>query len=222
MTGQRKMFEEWFADYHEAACRDFGGIDCTDPKGIADAAWQACLAAQPAPQRVAVPHEDMVREIIRESMLDVIRRLNQNPYSLTKQECISEIRAMLSATPQPDGDAHLCLSCKRYNKTCPLDGFDTVSACVEYRPMAPQPDGVGDVPDGCGWVFCTADFSLQAAGKSKTGSAMLVRDQAGRAWWNKLSDEAQEVVPLYMSGEGITVADAIADAVSRALLAKGV
>ena len=84
---------------NESLAADFA---CALASGLHD-----MLAAQPAPQRVAVPDEDMVREIIRESMLDVIRRLNQNPYSLTKQECISEIRAMLSAAParphQPDG-----------------------------------------------------------------------------------------------------------------------
>lgn len=40
----------------------------------------------------------------REALLDVIRRLNSNPYSLTKSECISEIESMLEAAPQPEAD----------------------------------------------------------------------------------------------------------------------
>ncbi|RMC99933.1 hypothetical protein EAY64_06405 [Aquitalea palustris] len=56
----------------------------------------------------------------------------------------TKLYACSIAALQPDGDAHLCPTCQRYNKTCPLDGFDTVTACVEYRPTVPQPDGVGD------------------------------------------------------------------------------
>jgi hypothetical protein len=34
-------FEAWYAEYHKEACDLYGGIDCTDPKGIAQAAWDA-------------------------------------------------------------------------------------------------------------------------------------------------------------------------------------
>jgi hypothetical protein len=40
----RKAFEMWYDRYHTEACKQYGGIDCTDPKGIADAAWQAAHA----------------------------------------------------------------------------------------------------------------------------------------------------------------------------------
>jgi transcription elongation factor Elf1 len=30
-------FEAWYAEYHKEACDLYGGIDCTDPKGIAQA-----------------------------------------------------------------------------------------------------------------------------------------------------------------------------------------
>ncbi len=39
---QREQFEQWFARYHEEACSQYGGIDCTNPKGIAGDAWEAC------------------------------------------------------------------------------------------------------------------------------------------------------------------------------------
>jgi hypothetical protein len=45
-------FEKWFAGYHEEACKQFGGIDCTNPKGIAEDAWNAARA--PAQQAVSL------------------------------------------------------------------------------------------------------------------------------------------------------------------------
>lgn len=39
----REAFEAWFAKYHESSCAEYGGLDCTNPKGIADDAWQAAL-----------------------------------------------------------------------------------------------------------------------------------------------------------------------------------
>ncbi|OBU86702.1 hypothetical protein [Chromobacterium subtsugae] len=68
---------------------------------------------QPAP---AVPDDGAVRE----TLLNVIRRLNQNPYSLTKIECIREVEAMLAAAPQPltctcpSGDGSLRWPCPRH------------------------------------------------------------------------------------------------------------
>lgn len=47
---EREAFEAWFDDYYDKACAEFGGIDCTDPKGIAEAAWQA-RASLPTPQQ---------------------------------------------------------------------------------------------------------------------------------------------------------------------------
>ena len=47
---EREAFEAWFDDYYDKACAEFGGIDCTDPKGIAEDAWQA-RASLPAPQQ---------------------------------------------------------------------------------------------------------------------------------------------------------------------------
>lgn len=48
---EREAFEAWFDDYYNKACAEFGGIDCTDPKGIAEDAWQAGRASLPAPQQ---------------------------------------------------------------------------------------------------------------------------------------------------------------------------
>lgn len=40
----RAAFEQWYANYHDDACDNHGGIDCTNPKGIAEDAWQAAIA----------------------------------------------------------------------------------------------------------------------------------------------------------------------------------
>lgn len=40
----REAFEAWYDRYHTDACERFGGIDCSDPKGVAEEAWQAAQA----------------------------------------------------------------------------------------------------------------------------------------------------------------------------------
>lgn len=46
-------FETWFAKYHDDACREYGGLDCTNPKGIAEEAWDAALSAKTQADPVA-------------------------------------------------------------------------------------------------------------------------------------------------------------------------
>ncbi|WP_052236186.1 hypothetical protein [Bordetella avium] len=41
---ERAAFEKWYARYAEEACREYGGLDITNPKGTADEAWQARAA----------------------------------------------------------------------------------------------------------------------------------------------------------------------------------
>lgn len=73
----------------------------------------------------------------------------------------------------------------------------------------------GQMPIPEGWCFMSADFSLQAAGKSGFGGVMLVRDLAGKEAWHALSEEEQEIEPLYIGGEGRTVLEAIVNAAGR-------
>lgn len=40
----REAFEAWYDRYFTEACERFGGIDCSDPKGLAEDAWQAAQA----------------------------------------------------------------------------------------------------------------------------------------------------------------------------------
>lgn len=55
VADERAAFERWFDEYHNNACDEFGGIDGTNPKGIAEDAWQGAilaLAAQPEQAKV--------------------------------------------------------------------------------------------------------------------------------------------------------------------------
>lgn len=66
-----------------------------------------------------------------------------------------------------------------------------------------------------GWCFLTADFSMQAAGKRKTGSVMFVRDSENREKWHKLDDDLKETddcPELYITGQGETIEEAIINA----------
>ena len=79
-------------------------------------------------------------------------------------------------------------------------------AAIAALEAEPQPA----IPEG--WGFSSADFSLQASGVSEFGGVMLIRTGADRADWHALTDEQREVIPLYVSGTGRTVAEAIASA----------
>ena len=79
-------------------------------------------------------------------------------------------------------------------------------AAIAALQAEPQPA----IPEG--WGFSSADFSLQASGVSEFGGVMLIRTGADRADWRSLTDEQREVIPLYVSGTGRTVAEAIASA----------
>jgi hypothetical protein len=74
------------------------------------------------------------------------------------------------------------------------------------------------IPEG--WRFYTADFSMQATGKRNCGSVMLIRDEKGVAEWHKLPDDLKESddgPPLYLSGTGKTLQEAIKKASARAI-----
>ena len=51
----REAFEAWFSKYHDEACREWGGIDCTNPKGVAEEAWQAASSALTTPVELPEP-----------------------------------------------------------------------------------------------------------------------------------------------------------------------
>jgi hypothetical protein len=77
------------------------------------------------------------------------------------------------------------------------------------------------IPEG--WRFYTADFSMQATGKRNCGSVMLIRDEKGVAEWHKLPadlKESDDGPPLYLSGTGKTLQEAIEEASARAIEAK--
>jgi hypothetical protein len=60
-----------------------------------------------------------------------------------------------------------------------------------------------------GWRFYIADFSIV----DRKGSAMLSRDEKGTKSWHKLDDAGKENTPLFLTGYGATVNEAIDDAI---------
>lgn len=63
-----------------------------------------------------------------------------------------------------------------------------------------------------GWVLCTADASFQSSDPRRQLSVLLIRDPAGKAKWHELSEEEMEATPLYWTGVGMTINEAIRNA----------
>lgn len=73
------------------------------------------------------------------------------------------------------------------------------------------------VPNG--WLFYTADFSINAKDPSRNGSVMFVRDALNLKAWHAIPDyikESENAPPLYIVGYGKTLESAFADARKRA------
>jgi len=66
-----------------------------------------------------------------------------------------------------------------------------------------------------GWCFLSADFSSQAMGKNCYGTVIFIRDDDQRLLWHDLSEEDKEKIPLYVEGNGVTIAEAIEEAEAR-------
>ena len=75
-----------------------------------------------------------------------------------------------------------------------------------------------------GWRLLSADFSMQAMGKIKTGSVTFIRDEEGSKKWHSLTDEIKDsegCPQLYVCATGETIEDAIINAnlmASRSLM----
>ncbi|WP_313329806.1 hypothetical protein [Comamonas sp.] len=104
-------FEKWYSDYHNDACDNHGGIDCTNPKGIAEDAWEACAAllapqaveAQAAPAAVAVSDE---REMVIQNVMKLVANWGITGHSADFEVMFkawvaieTALRAALAATP---------------------------------------------------------------------------------------------------------------------------
>lgn len=89
------------------------------------------------------------------------------------------------------------------------NGTTKIDAAIAALQAEPQPA----IPKG--WAFSSADFSLQVSGASDSGSVMLVRGGMARVGWHQLTEAQKELIPLYVSGTGKTIAQAIANAVKN-------
>ncbi len=90
------------------------------------------------------------------------------------------------------------------------DEYVEIAAWLCEIPALPAPS----IPEG--WRLYLADFSGHAAGRFDLGNVVLIRDPAGRTAWNALSEADKDKVPLYMTGKGRTVQEAIEHACRKA------
>ncbi len=117
-----------------------------------------------------------------------------------------------SATGRPDEKVGPCLT---YDKA---QAFGV--GCIEQHAVfvrAAQFDQRAGAMDG--WLFYSADFSMNASNPANWGTVMLTRDDAGRKWWHALSDEEREKIDLFVSGRGTTFAAAMQAANQKAAIA---
>lgn len=85
----------------------------------------------------------------------------------------------------------------------------------------PAPAAPLTVPTG--WAFNAADFSCIANGNPIPGNVTLVRDVEHRRYWHAMPEdlrEADDGPPLYVVGRGMTLDEAMQDAIKKALEAR--
>jgi len=85
---------------------------------------------------------------------------------------------------------------------------------------AAVPDDVAKDAIPAGWVFYSADASIQSSDPRRPIGVMLKRDIDGVQWWLQLTEEEKERTQLYSSGAGMTLELAIQNAVAAILAAK--
>lgn len=134
--------------------------------------------------------------------------MNTNTIALTEQVKTAMRRAYdLGQRYWQQADSDFTSQHKKADETAAKFAALSEETCAAIAALEAEPT----IPEG--WGFCSADFSLQASGVSEFGGVMLIRTGADRAdYWHFLTDEQREVIPLYVSGTGKTVAKAIASA----------
>lgn len=66
-----------------------------------------------------------------------------------------------------------------------------------------------------GWVLYSVDASVQANSPGTALTVLLRRDAAGLEKWLKLPDDLRDHYMLYSGGAGMTVIDALENAISK-------
>ena len=140
MTEQRKMFEEWWLGgaYGNRPCDRF------EDKGVSEdevfESWQACLAAQPAPQRVAVPDAELVLQLLDTQQWRLSRSATLSYFT---DEANKRDAWFVERTYHPFADKD---GMRSWFGPTAIEAFKTAHAAMGMpMPAAPQPDGVGDV-----------------------------------------------------------------------------
>lgn len=100
---------------------------------------------------------------------------------------------------------------------CVDAGIDPYGYEVKHNTMPkPAPDPL-DIP--AGWAFNAADFSCIANGNPIPGNVCLVRDVEHKRYWHAMPEalrEADDGPPLYVCGRGMTLDEAMQDAITKA------
>lgn len=99
-----------------------------------------------------------------------------------------------------------------------MEMLPVFTAPVPAQPAA-VPEAVAKDVIPAGWVFYSADASIQSSDPRRPMAAMIKRDVDGVQWWLQLTEEEKEATPLYSSGAGMTLTLAIQNAVAAILSA---
>lgn len=124
-----------------------------------------------------------------------------------------EVIPLYAAAPvPPQPSAILAPTIEQTNRN-----LEAAGSSLRVQPSA-VPEAVESlIPNG--WVFYSADASIQSSNPRRPMSAIIKRDADGVQWWLQLTEEEQESTPLYSSGAGMTLTQAIQSAAAAILSA---
>ena len=177
-----------------------------------------------------------------------VAAIRKDCFPIEWQPCEEEVEAVLlaveRAAPVPAQPAAVpelvryCCSCQSVGEVDPR----SVSCCpdapgsvgyvsarfasrlarefnVVRNGSAAVPEAVAKDVIPAGWVFYSADASIQSSNPRRPMTAMIKRDVDGVQWWLQLTEEEKERTSLYSTGAGMTLTLAIQNAVDTILSA---
>lgn len=161
-----------------------------------------------------------------------IRRLELLLARTPDMECADDLRVVLAdavLSRRLLDDARAQKPIHEVNAGEPYGGgiwYSRLPHKMELYAAAPVPAQPAVVPEAVakdsipeGWVFYSADASIQSSDPRRPMAAMIKRDVDGVQWWLQLTEEEKEATPLYSSGTGMTLTLAIQNAVDAIMSA---